>query len=244
MIWKLAAVFSSVAAMLVLVTVAAAREHPANEYPPPKATLDLDPADVAGLLKQLYGIEVSPESCLRSNGQGKCPRIARFKLSIGEPGEGVGFGELKAQGGPKSMRSGPNVSALRRPASHNIPPGYACATHADNPRNLSYSSSQGIDYHVAGKSVNSCRFFVGVSRMEVTSTLQRLESGSWVTRAEAGNYAWMSGGDLEADADFNCNHSDSRSYRTIAFSWAIVNGNGYGAANESSTVGKTCPDSF
>ena len=80
--------------------------------------------------------------------------------------------------------------------------------------------------------------------MEIDSSLQRLDNGSWVEKAHARNYAWMSGGDLEADADFNCNHQASLSYRTIAFGWVVRNGQGYGAANESATVGKTCPDSF
>ena len=168
--------------------------------------------------------------------------ISRFELSLGDPGNDIPF--APAVFGPKARKADSATRKARTLSSHNVPPGYACAVHADNPRSVSYSSSQGIDYHVAGKSVNSCLFGVGVQRMEITSSLQRFESSSWVERASATNYAWMVGGDLYADADFNCNHANSRYYRTVGFAWVIRNGVGWGAANESSAVWKTCPDSF
>jgi hypothetical protein len=166
--------------------------------------------------------------------------MSRFRLSIGGgPGVGTGFAPLKTP----SQTSRRTSSKGRRFASHNVPPGFACAVHSDNPRNTSYSSSQGIDYHINGKSYNSCLYGVGVSRMEISSWLQRFESNAWVSKASAGNYAWMPGGDIYADADFNCNHADLRYYKTVGFAWSTVNGVGQGAASESSAISKTCPDS-
>lgn len=80
--------------------------------------------------------------------------------------------------------------------------------------------------------------------MEITSNLQRIESSQWVQKASAFAGQNMAGGDITADADFNCNHAGVMTYRTVAFGWSVINGSGWGAANTSSSAVKTCPDSF
>jgi len=157
--------------------------------------------------------------------------------------DAAGAAATSSGGSGVSMLASMRVSSSAYLATHGIGPGFACATIGHQPRNVIYQSSQGVNYTVHGKSENSCKFGVGVTYMEITSSLQRKRSdGTWQNMASDFSGANKLGGDIAADAAFDCNHNAAKTYRTAALAYTFKSGVGY-TGDDYASRSLTCPDS-
>lgn len=207
------------------------------------STVTVTPASAPSVFKDLFGVPLHPSSCLNFPRRPECPVVTAIIFALpsatsnGE--DETGYGVLP------SRRANAGVPT-RTLATHGIPPGWACAVIGHNPTRGSYSSSQGIDYFVDGKSENSCRLGIGVIHMEVTSTLYRddpRDSDGFQPVATASNSTGCC--DVSATAHKNCNHPGAWPWYTFAYAaHTRTNGLTYFGSDRSSTVEKSCPDSY
>lgn len=201
-------------------------------------TVVVPPSQVPAVLTEA-GIQPPPCTCVGYPALPGCPPVTEVVVQLPTQWDSASASPSLSPSTDSSTGYGPAVAPS---SSATVTPDAttfedACAIHATTPA-LTYFG--GLAF-VVGTADNVCQVGVGVTSMEVFSTLQRYTSASgWVGYATCDNTK-SGAGELSCTASYYCyNRSSSKSWRNQATGYAVLDGVGYLGINTSGSVGLYC----
>ena len=192
-------------------------------------------------------------SCFNDPTQPKCPKVEGVAAAktMAMPNGGVGFAFADSAAPPPSPSPPAEPSPPAAPGSAPKAPATADAPASSKPRPRAHAAYFPQCWVRAQPPVHSGGWMWGPGQAYCTNLVYEFELYVSLRRTEphgSGNWRILDtrwahkygGGSLSRQAGYDCGHTATRHYRTLAQSYAVYNGNWYGGQHQDDTY-RNCP---